>query len=121
MKKSIYLLLIIGLVTTAFNNRKISKPFLPTSLKITVVDINNNPVEGVKVSLFGDENNYRASTNKIQETKETNSKGQVVFKKLRTKQYYIHAIKGDLSNIAEDVLTGKLLEGRINRVITMIN
>ena len=117
IKKHFYFLLIISIISVAF----IDKPFLPTSLKITVVDMDNNPVEGVAITLFGNEKDYRAETNKISTTQKTNAKGHVVFRKMKPRQYYIHATKGESSNIGESILTNKLLEGRINKVTTVLD
>ncbi|PIB37358.1 hypothetical protein BFP72_02625 [Reichenbachiella sp. 5M10] len=94
--------------------------FLPTSLKITVLNELGNPSPGTAVTLYGSKEDYRAELNPIAPTDTTDEDGRVVFKKLDPKQYYIHAIKEDKSNIGAGVLTSELLEGRINKVNTII-
>lgn len=122
MTKNYFCFLLISIsISIGFANKNANNPFIPTSLKIIVTDVENNPIEDVSVTLFENEKDYRAETNKILTTKKTNAKGQVVFKKLKPKRYYIHATKGKLSNISENVLTNKLLEGKINKVVTVIN
>ncbi len=118
--KHILIIALFGVVTisSSFDSHK---PLLPTSLKISVIDIDSIPVQGVTVTLYGNKKDYRAGTNPLFPSKKSNAKGIVVFKKLKTQQYYIHAVLGDKSNIGEEVLTNKLQEGRINKVTTVID
>ncbi|UXP32512.1 carboxypeptidase regulatory-like domain-containing protein [Reichenbachiella agarivorans] len=93
---------------------------LPTSLKITVLDELGNPANGTNVTLYATKEDYRAEINPVTTTEKTDEKGLVVFKKLDAKAYYVHAINGDKSNIGAGVLTSPLMEGRTNKVNTII-
>lgn len=93
---------------------------LPTSLKITVIDNLGNVVVGATVTLYASKDDYLSETNPLFSSEYTDKKGQVVFKKLKPRPYYIHAIKGEKSNNGEGVRTDKLKEGRINKVNTVI-
>ncbi|MCV9385329.1 carboxypeptidase-like regulatory domain-containing protein [Reichenbachiella ulvae] len=94
--------------------------FLPTKLKITVLNELGNPVPGTAVTLFSTKEDYRAETNRVVPTDTTDAEGKVTFKGLDPKPYYVHAIKEDKSNIGAGVLTSPLQEGRINKVNTII-
>lgn len=92
---------------------------LPTKLRITVIDGLGNFVEGASVSIYENEEDYRASTNPVK-TGETDKKGRITFKDLKLIPYYIEAKKDEMNNNGEGVLTGKLSEGKVNRVNTVI-
>jgi protocatechuate 3,4-dioxygenase beta subunit len=92
---------------------------LPTKLRITVIDGLGNIVEGAEVAIYDNEKNYLASENPVQ-TLKTDKKGRVTFKDVKTIQYFIEAKKGDQNNNGEGVVTGKLIEGKINKVNTVI-
>ncbi len=92
---------------------------LPTKLRITVINGLGNYVEGASVSIYENEEDYRASENAIANG-ETNKKGRVIFKDLKPMAYYVEAKKGDQNNNGEGVLTGTLSEGKTNRVNTVI-
>mgnify|MGYP001799500044 CR=1 FL=1 len=115
MKKLLPVLLLIAITSTSFQPR-----LLPTTLKITVIDHLGNVVKGAEVSIYRTEDNYRDNTNPVQEKKITDEKGRVTFKKLAPVSYFIDARKGDANNDGEGVRTGKLKEGKVNRVNTVI-
>lgn len=92
---------------------------LPTKLRITVIDGLGNFVEGASVSIYENEEDYRLSQNAVTSGK-TDKKGRVTFKELKTIPYFIEATHGDKNNVGEGVVTGKLAEGRINKVNTVI-
>lgn len=92
---------------------------LPTKLKITVIDGLGNIVKGATVSIYIKEEDYRASKNPVQ-TLKTDNKGRVTFKDVKPRAYFIEAKKGDKNNNGEGVLTGKLSEGKTNKVNTVI-
>lgn len=93
---------------------------LPTNLRITVLNSLGNAEEGVSVTLYANEDDYRQEKNPVTETQLTDKKGRVTFTKLEPKAYFVHAIKGDLSNVGEGVETARLQEGRMNKVNIVI-
>jgi len=93
---------------------------LPTNLRITVLNSLGNAEEGVSVTLYANEEDYRQEKNPVTETQLTDKKGRVTFTKLETKSYFIHAEKGSLSNVGEGVETAALQEGRMNKVNIVI-
>jgi len=116
MKKILLPTLIITLVIFSSFQPK----FLPTSLRITVIDNLGNLVENAEVTIYRSEDNYRNDTNPVAEKQLTDAKGRVTFKKIAPVSYFIDARKGDQSNDGEGVQTAKLKEGRLNKVNTVI-
>ncbi|MEM9338738.1 MAG: carboxypeptidase regulatory-like domain-containing protein [Bacteroidota bacterium] len=96
-----------------------AEQLLPTKLRITVIDGLGNFVEDASVSIYETEEDYKASENAVALLR-TDAKGRVTFKNLKTISYYIEAKLDDKNNNGEGVLTGELLEGRINKVNTVI-
>jgi uncharacterized GH25 family protein len=93
---------------------------LPTNVKITIVDELGNSVEGATVTLYNNKEDYRAEENPVQ-TGLTDKKGIVTFKKLDAKVYFVHAYKGDKNNNFAGVQTDTLKEGKVNKIIIVIN
>jgi len=91
-----------------------------TSLKLTVLNGLGHQEENVKVQLFKTEDDYRNETNRVGEASMTDKKGKVVFKDLEPVVYYVHAQKGDKTNIGRGVQTDKLEEGKINKTTIII-
>jgi hypothetical protein len=89
--------------------------FLPTSLKVTIVDESGNPVDGATVILYASKDDYLNSTNAIQQVT-SNKKGIVKFKKLDPQAYYIEASKDGKKNDGLGAMTDTLQEGKINKV-----
>ena len=117
MKKFIPLFLIVLMLSSfTLNENQVFK----TALKITVRNELGNIEEGVAIQLFGSDADYRSETNQVKETGYTDKKGQVKFKELESKTYYILAKKGDKSNVGAGVSTDKLLEGKLNKVTIII-
>ena len=115
MKKLIPVLLLVMIIGSSFQPR-----ILPTTLKITVIDNLGNVVKGAEVTIYTSEEDYRGNVNPAQEKQFTDSKGRVTFKKLEPVSYFIDARKGDKNNDGEGVQTGKLQEGKVNKVNTVI-
>lgn len=115
---NVLLISLFFVTLTGFSPVKKQK-ILPTKLRITVIDGLGNYVEGAKVSIFETKEDYQTSKNTVG-TITTDKKGRVTFKGLKTISYYIYAVKGDMNNNGEGVLTGKLQEGRINKVNTVV-
>ena len=93
--------------------------FLPTKLKVMVVNGNGNVVKNATVRLFLSEEDYLDDKKSVLSEK-TDEKGQVVFKKLKPRSYYVDARKGDLNNDGRGAKTDKLKEGRTNKVNVVI-
>jgi len=108
--------LLIGITLSSFHS---TTEFLPTKLRITVIDELGNIIEGVTITLYKSEEDYRANVNPVQEGV-TDSKGRVTFKDLDPVSYFIDARKGDKNNDGKGAVTAPLLEGKINKVNTVI-
>lgn len=96
-----------------------SEQILPTKLKVTVVDGLGNFVEAASVSIYENEKDYRSGINVVA-TGDTNKEGAITLKALKLIPHYIEVKKGDRNNNGEGVVTGKLAEGKINKVNTVI-
>ncbi|UII20233.1 carboxypeptidase regulatory-like domain-containing protein [Fulvivirga ligni] len=117
MKKiNITLLAIVFVSLCSFS----SFDFLKTSLKLKVLNELGNVEEGVAVQLYGSEEDYRAESNPLSEVQYTNDKGEVKFKDLEPKVYFVNAEKGDKNNIGAGVQTDVLEEGKLNKVTIII-
>ena len=92
---------------------------LPTRLRVTVIDGLGNFVEGGSVHIYEKKEDYIAGKNAVAMLK-TDKKGRVTFKELKPISYFIQAVKGDMKNDGEGVVTAPLSEGRINKVNTVI-
>ena len=93
---------------------------LNTSLRISVLNDLGNIEQNVTVTLFKSEEDYRDETNQVGVPLKTDKKGRVTFKKLKSAVYYIHAKKGDKTNVGRGVQTEKLEEGKINKLNIII-
>lgn len=93
---------------------------LKTSLRITVIDELGNIVEGATVQLYATEEDYRNETNPVSELGTTDKKGNVKFKELQPRAYFVNASKDDKNNIGAGVQTDKLVEGKMNKVNIVI-
>ena len=91
-----------------------------TSIKITVIDELGNIVEGASVQLYATEEDYRNETNPVSDVMLTDKKGQVKFKELESKVYFVNVVKEDKNNVGAGVQTAKLEEGKLNKVNIVI-
>ena len=113
------LIFLVAIVTcSSFTTAK--GQIIKTSMRLTVLDELGNVVEGAKVRLFANENDYKKEENAVAEGV-TDAKGLVKFKDLRAVSYYLLVEKDDLNNFGGGEQTGKLQEGRINKVNVVIN
>lgn len=110
-------LLIVSFHVQSQNAGKIK--FLPTKLRVTVLDGNGNQVKEATVSLFENESDYINSENPIKLDK-TDKKGRVVFVKMEPKVYFMDVRKDDQNNDGRGSKTGKLKEGRMNKLNVVI-
>ena len=115
MKKYSLLLPVFSLLffaACAFNS---PTQLLKTSLRLTILDELGNPVEGAKVTLYNNQEDYRQEKNPVSETQSTDKKGRVKFLGLEPKVYFVDAKKGDMSNAGGGAQTDTLQENRINK------
>lgn len=119
MRRNIILMVSLMMIVGLFSFKTIEKPFLPTKLKITVLDGLGNLTEGAKVTIFKTETDYTNNENPVA-TGITDAKGRVVFKNLEPIIYYVYAYKGDMNNNGEGVKISTLEEGKMNIVNTII-
>jgi protocatechuate 3,4-dioxygenase beta subunit len=116
----IFIVLILAIMFSASFAEK--NPLgLPTSLRVTVLDKLGNAVEGATVTLYRNSGDYNKSENAVAGPAKSNEKGQVTFKKLVPKSYFIEVKKGDQSNYGEAEQTGVLIKGRTNKVNIIID
>lgn len=116
MKSRISTFLMVAVVFITLSGFQVFK----TSLKITVIDELGNIVEGASVQLFPTDEDYRNEINPVTEVGYTDKKGQIRFKELESKVYYVNVEKGDKNNIGAGVQTDKLIEGKLNKVNIVI-
>ncbi|MEQ8925837.1 MAG: carboxypeptidase regulatory-like domain-containing protein [Fulvivirga sp.] len=91
-----------------------------TSIKINVRNELGNIEEGVSVQLYGSEEDYRKEQNPVTEVAITDKKGNVKFKDLEAKIYFVNAKKGDKNNVGAGVKTDMLEAGKLNKVTIII-
>lgn len=92
----------------------------PTTMKLTVRDELGNTVQGAEVQLYGSDEDYRNEENPVTEKMATDKKGDVKFKDLEPKVYYVLAQKGDKNNWGAGVQTDTLQAGKMNKVTIII-
>jgi hypothetical protein len=92
---------------------------IKTQIHITVRNDLGNTEEGVSVTLYENEEDYKAEKNAVA-TGLTDAKGMVKFKELKPIAYFLLARKDDKDNFGGGEQTGKLQEGRINKVTVVI-
>ena len=121
MKIMKYVLFVLStvLLVGLFSFSPAQPEFLPTKLRITVIDGLGNPAEGATVTIYLNEDDYRNSENPVAKAISDN-KGRVTFKDLKPVPYFIDARKGDMNNDFEGVRTAALEEGKLNKVNTVI-
>ena len=110
--------LFFTIVLMAFGHQQAKAQLFPTNLEITVLDDKGNLQAGVSVKLYASEDDYDNDENVVASGK-TNEKGELKFKKLDTKSYYIRAVKGDMDNESSANQTGAL-EGKKNNKVNVI-
>lgn len=120
MRKILPLLLMV-MAFTFMAEQESQAQILSTKLKITVIDPLGNVVEDAKVMLFANKADYLKETNEVQPFKLTNAKGQVTFKKLDPKSYYILVKKGDMSNSGGGEIVDTLEKGKLNKANVVIS
>ena len=94
--------------------------YLKTSLKITVLDGMGSYVEGATVTIYADEDDFKASKHPVQEPQLTDEKGVVTFKDLKPQTYFVDVKKDKMNNYGAAQLTPELAENRVNKVNIVI-
>ena len=112
------LIFFLALNAGVFSNHAPSQIF-KTSLTVTVRDELGNTVEGASVKLFLKEEDYTKEVNPLGEAT-TDKKGIAKFNKLKPEAYFVLARKGDKDNANGGEKTGKLEEGKFNKVTIII-
>ena len=115
--KKIFLICSLFFALNAFN--KAQAQLFPTNLEITVLDDKGNVQPDAIVKIYGSEEDYKNDENVVNLGK-TNDKGEVKFKKLEEKVYFIRAQKGEMDNELSANKTGKLEPKRNNMVNVII-
>jgi len=113
----VYITLLMTFFFTSESKAQLS--FLPTKLKVTVIDGTGNFVENAMVTLYLTKDDYINSENPL--TSElTDEKGVVKFKGLEPRVYFLDARKADANNDGRGSQTDKLNEGKTNKVNIVI-
>lgn len=107
-----FLALVLWVVSSGFQ-------LIKTQAHFTVRDDLGNIVAGATVKLYETEDDYADETNEVA-TGETDEKGRVKFKELKSIPYFVLAEKDDKNNFGGGEKTGKLEENRINKITIVI-
>jgi len=75
----------------------------PPGLKVTVMDIYNEPVNEALVALFDSQKEWGMLENPVQTWKMTDEEGSVTFFNLEEKVYYLYAEKDSLTNVQDQI------------------
>jgi uncharacterized protein (DUF2141 family) len=115
--KLLFVIILFALINLSF----VAKPvqLFNTSLTVTVRDEVGNTVTGASLQLFESEENYNKEKNPVA-AGVTDAKGIFRFKKLNAASYFILAKKDDKDNSGGGEKTGKLEEGKFNKVTIVI-
>ncbi|HMV10080.1 MAG TPA: hypothetical protein PK325_15910 [Cyclobacteriaceae bacterium] len=113
--KTIARISVVAIVMLALMSAQLIK----TQIVVTVRNELGNTEEGVKVQLYETEDDYKAEKNVAFEGV-TDKKGVVRFKDVKATSYFLLARKDDKDNFGGGEQTGKLEEGRINKVTVII-
>lgn len=114
MKKSARIILAFGIVSLA-----LAFQIIKTSLNVTVRDELGNTVEGAKIQLFENEEDYNAEKNVVAEGV-TDDKGYYRFKEIKAAAYYVIVRKDDKDNSGGGEQIGRLEPKKINKVTIVI-
>jgi hypothetical protein len=115
--KKIFLFLAIAAVF--FTSYASINQLIKTSLTLTIRDEAGNTVEKASVKLYEKEEDYVKEVNHAAEG-ETDAKGAVKFKNLKSIPYFVLARKGDKDNAGGGEQTGKLEENKFNKATIVI-
>ncbi len=113
--KQLFLIAFLFVASLPISEAQIIK----TQLHLTVRDELGNTVEGATVMLYETEANYKEEKNPAV-TGETDKKGVVKFKELKSIAYYVIVRKGDKDNMGGGEQIGKLESSKINKATVII-
>lgn len=116
--KVIFALVTVLLLCGLFSFQSKTQLF-PTKLRVTVLDGLGNFTPDVQVTLYQSETDYQNSKNPVQ-SGTTDKKGRITFEDLQPKVYFVDARKDDMNNNGEGVVTAPLVEGKVNKINTVI-
>ncbi len=114
MKGILGSILLIAFLSVSF------KPILKTNLRITILNELGNAEDSVEVTLYTNNNDYRDNKNPAVPMQYTDVKGRATFKGLEPIEYYIHAQKGDKTNVGAGVVAGVLKKDKLNKLTIII-
>ncbi len=97
-----------------------SMALLKTQLQVSVLDDAGNFQVGAEVSLYLNAKDYEANKPSMKSQK-TDRKGRTKFVGLAPVDYFILVKKGNKDNVLGGERTGKLVEGKINKVNVIIS
>jgi len=117
MKRLFFFVAIAGFSLMSFTSA--DDQLFKTSLTLIVRDDVGNTVEKAAVKLYEKEEDYLKEQNPAAEG-ETDAKGTVKFKNLKSIAYYVLARKEDKDNAGGGEQTGKLEEGKFNKATIVI-
>jgi len=117
MKRVLFTFLLLSFLSFSF---ELKAQVLKTNLTITVLDDTGNFQEEASVTLYKTEEDYRASKNPAVPSQLTDKKGRVKFKNLEAIVYFVEVRKGEKNNDGLGAQTGKLDEGKTNKVNIII-
>lgn len=111
--------ILLSLVAVGFLMMTLQFQLIKTSMNVTVRNELGNTEEGATVTLYANEEDYKAEKNPVAEMT-TDDKGLARFKELKPVSYFVLVKKGDKNNFGGGEQTGKLEEKRINKVTVII-
>ena len=115
MKPLFATLVLIIAVSFAFKPAMVS-----TKLRITILNELGNIEDSVAVTLYRHKNDYREEVNSVKPVQYTDKKGRTTFADLDPVEYYIHAEKGDKTNVGAGVVADVLKKGKMNKLTIII-
>lgn len=111
--------LLQSLVAISFLMMTLQFQIIKTQMHVTIRNELGNTEEGVTVTLFENEDDYKNEKNAVAEAV-TDEKGIAKFKELKAISYFVLAKKGDKNNFGGGEQTGQLEAKRINKVTIVI-
>ncbi len=111
--KKLLILIVLPLLSFSVLQQK-------AKLEVKVLDNLGAKVEGAKIQLYDNKDNYDKLTDPIAEGT-TDDRGKYFFKDLQTQSYYIFVEKGDKNNIGNGEMTSELVPRKYNRLTVIIS
>jgi hypothetical protein len=111
--------IILPFAAVAFLMMTLQFQIIKTQMSVTIRNELGNTEDGVTVTLYETEEDYKAEKNAVAEGT-TDEKGVAKFKELKAISYFVLAKKGDKNNFGGGEQTGKLEAKRINKVTIVI-